>query len=155
MPGRPPTPTHLKLLRGNPGKRALTVHEPQPLMLPAVPEPPSFLTGYAAEEWRRAAPEAPLRLADQDRSTLAAYCTAYARWYAAEEALARMADRDERTGALLVQTADGNAKRNPLVKIAAAADMLAFALQFGMTPSARVRLAAGGYVSEYRAVCAV
>jgi P27 family predicted phage terminase small subunit len=38
-------------------------------------------------------------------------------------------------------------RRNPLVKIAAdaAADLLAFARQFGMTPSARVRLAAGGY----------
>ncbi len=78
-----------------------------------------------------------------DVACLAAYCQNYARWRTAEEALTRMADRDEHTGALLVRTADGNAKRNPLVKIAAdaAADMLAFGSQFGMIPSARVRLA--------------
>ena len=37
-----------------------------------------------------------------------------------------MADRDAHTGALLIKTVDGHAKRNPLIKIAAdaAADML-------------------------------
>jgi P27 family predicted phage terminase small subunit len=48
---------------------------------------------------------------------------------------------------LLVKTTDGNARRNPLVKIAsdAAEDMLRFANEFGLTPVARARLAAGGY----------
>ena len=48
---------------------------------------------------------------------------------------------------LLIKTADGNAKRNPLVKIAAdaAQDMLAYAGHFGLTPVARARLAASGY----------
>ena len=56
MPGRPPTPTHLKLLRGNPGKRPIRP-EPQPEQPPTPPEPPDFLTGYAFDEWRRVAPE--------------------------------------------------------------------------------------------------
>jgi hypothetical protein len=30
MPGPRPTPTHLRLLRGNPGKRPLPKHEPRP-----------------------------------------------------------------------------------------------------------------------------
>jgi P27 family predicted phage terminase small subunit len=56
-----------------------------------------------------------------------------------------MSDRDENMHGLLVKTTDGNARRNPLVKIAAdaAEDMLRFAGEFGLTPVARTRLAAG------------
>jgi phage terminase small subunit len=54
-----------------------------------------------------------------DVACLAASCASYARWHTAEEALARMDDHDDHTGALLVKTADGNVRRNPLVKIAA------------------------------------
>ena len=42
MRGRKPVPTHLKLIKGNPGKRALG-SEPQPQRLEQVPEPPAFL----------------------------------------------------------------------------------------------------------------
>jgi P27 family predicted phage terminase small subunit len=145
QPGPPPTPTHLKLLRGNPGKRALPINEPMPLIPPAAPEPPAFVTGYAAEEWRRVAPELHRLglLTKVDTTMLAAYCMAYARWHTAEEVLARMADRDEHTRALLITATDGTAKRNPLAKVAADAtkDMLAFASQFGMTPASRTRIA--------------
>jgi hypothetical protein len=46
MRGRKPTPTYLKLLKGNPGKRAIrpTVEPPRPA---APPPPPDFLIGYA------------------------------------------------------------------------------------------------------------
>jgi phage terminase small subunit len=57
MSGPPPIPTKLKLLRGNPGHKRLNLVEPEPPVLPACPEPPAFITGYAAEEWRRAAPD--------------------------------------------------------------------------------------------------
>ena len=65
----------------------------------------------------------------------------------ATEALAKMADRDETVRALMIKSIDGNAKRNPLVKIAAdaGADMLRYASEFGLTPIARTRLAAGGF----------
>lgn len=52
----PPVPFPLKLLRGNPGKRPMRP-EPQPQIAADVPEPPSFITGYAADEWWRTAPE--------------------------------------------------------------------------------------------------
>ncbi len=82
-----------------------------------------------------------------DVASLAAYCQAYGHWRIAEEALARMADRDEHMHGLLIKTVDGNPRRNPLVKVAAdaAEDMLRFAGEFGLTPVARTRLAAGGY----------
>ena len=46
---------------------------------------------------------------------------------------------------LLVRSVDGNAKINPLVRIAATAaeDMVRFAGEFGLTPVARARIAAG------------
>jgi P27 family predicted phage terminase small subunit len=46
-----------------------------------------------------------------------------------------------------LKTHDGNARRNPLVKIAAdaAEDMVRYASEFGLTPVARSRLAVGVY----------
>jgi hypothetical protein len=49
--------TYLKLLRGNPGKRKLNKHEPQPAIPPAPPPCPEFLDGYAREEWERVSGE--------------------------------------------------------------------------------------------------
>ena len=49
MPGPKPIPTQLKLLRGNPGKQKLTVDVMQPEQALNVPEPPPFITGYAAD----------------------------------------------------------------------------------------------------------
>jgi P27 family predicted phage terminase small subunit len=146
MPGPKPTPTHLKLLRGNPGKRPIHP-EPEPEISPAVPEPPPFLTGYAVDEWRRVAPVlyrlSLLTLADL--MPFAAYCQAYSRWRTAEEALADMATGDEETKGLLVERADGKEEQNPLVRITsnAARDMVRYAAEFGMTPSARSRVRAG------------
>ena len=52
----PPVPFPLKVLRGNPGKRPMKF-EPRPEQHADVPEPPAFITGYAADEWWRTAPE--------------------------------------------------------------------------------------------------
>ena len=54
-PGPPPTPTNLKLLRGNPGKRKLNANEPDPE--PAIPPCPSHLDKVAKKEWRRISKE--------------------------------------------------------------------------------------------------
>jgi hypothetical protein len=49
-PGPPPQPTHLSLLKGNPSKRPLRP-EPEPERAANVPDPPSFLSKYAVDEW--------------------------------------------------------------------------------------------------------
>jgi len=49
MKGRPPTPTKLKLLKGNPGRRPINDREPQPLR--TIPECPSFLNKKEGEIW--------------------------------------------------------------------------------------------------------
>jgi P27 family predicted phage terminase small subunit len=146
MRGNPPVPLTLKLLKGNPGKRRLRT-EIEPAIEAKVPEPPEFVTGYAAEEWRRLTPELHNLglISVLDVSPLAAYCMAYARWREAEEALAAVAARDPLAHGLLTKTKDGNVRRNPLTTIAheEAVSMVAFAGNFGMSPVARTRIAAG------------
>ena len=73
---------------------------------------------------------------------LAAYCQSYGRWAQAERALARMAEKDPLNSALMVKTTNGNAVQNPLVGTAnkAQADMVRYALEFGMSPSSRSKV---------------
>lgn len=111
-----------------------------------MPSVPPHLSPDAVTEWDRVAKElftAGL-LSSLDRAVLAAYCQAYARWAQAERALTDMGRRDQLTAGLMIKTTGGNAIQNPLVGIAnkAAADMVRYASEFGMTPSARTRIQA-------------
>lgn len=145
MPPRGPKtkPTKLKLLTGTARAHRLNPHEPQPVV--ARPDAPEHLTDAAREEWERVVVELLAQgiLTHLDRAALAAYCQAYGRWSAAETALARMAARDAVTDGLIVKTRSGNLIQNPLVGAAnkAMADMVRYAAEFGMTPSARTRVA--------------
>lgn len=146
MPGPPREPLRLRLLKGNPGKRALH-REPEPRREERCPEPPAFLSNYAAREWRRIAPEL-YRLGlvtVADVVPLSLYCDAYSTWRVASEALARAAADDEHTHGLTVQSADGMLRVNPLVRIMsqAAEDMLRLAREFGLTPASRSRVSVG------------
>ena len=113
--GRKPKPSHLKLVTGNPGKRAINTQEPVPERI--LPAPPPELTSEARGEWDRVAGELNRLglLTGIDRAALAAYCQAYGRWSQAESAIARMAERDRLTGGLMIKTSNGNAIQNPLV----------------------------------------
>jgi P27 family predicted phage terminase small subunit len=142
MPGPPPTPTRLHLLRGNPShlsRRQLHKGEPQPARGDACPDPPAFLDQYAAEEWRRVAPELWNLglLTVLDHMTFAVYCRSVGRWLQAEELLAN-ADP-------VVEGSADNQVVNPLIKIAieSARNVVRFAGEFGMTPSSRARVRAG------------
>jgi len=140
--GRKPTPTHLKLVKGNPGKRPINEREPVPTSeLPSVPE---HLDDLAKVEWGRVSEELYRMgiLSGVDRAALAVYCQAYARWERAERAIAKIAERDAGTGGLMIRTTNGNMVQNPLVGTAnkAMSDMVRYAAEFGMTPSARSRI---------------
>jgi P27 family predicted phage terminase small subunit len=144
MRGRKPTPTTLRLVKGNPGRRP--VNDGEPNVHSGIPSPPAELNEYARTEWKRVARH--LRhsglLSPIDRAALAAYCQSYGVWRQAEQALARMAAADPTTQGLLIRTSNGNAVQNPLLGIAnkARSDMVRFAAEFGMTPSARSRVTA-------------
>lgn len=144
MKGRKPTPTQLKIIRGNPGKRAIKNDEPR--FNPSLPEPPKHLDNDAKKEWERICLELYGQglLTDVDRAVLAGYCQAYARWVQAERAIQRMSERDMLTGGLMIKTTNGNAIQNPLVGTAnkALELMMKAATEFGMTPSSRSRITA-------------
>jgi P27 family predicted phage terminase small subunit len=135
------------MLKGNPGKRSLNRTEPNPERAPDVPDPPEFLTGYAAEEWRRIAAEMYYcgLLTVVDVNVFAAYCNAFKMWRTALEAWAKMTKEDPASHGLLVKTRKGAVVENPLSIVArhAANDMLKFACEFGMTPAARTRIRTG------------
>lgn len=135
MPGgRPPKPTKLKVLAGNPGKRPLNMNEPKPK--PVAPKCPAWLDKEAKREWKRVAPELEKLglLTVVDGSALAAYCQAYARWRQAEEMIRREG--------LTITTETGYVMPHPAVKIAEKSMQLirGFCNEFGLTPSSRAKM---------------
>lgn len=149
MKGRKPKPTVLRIREGNPGKRAINDREPTP---PAgIPDRPEMLTGVAAAEWDRTVAvlhEMGL-LTQADRSALAAYCTAYARWVQAEEQVAKF-------GTIVKSPEKGFPMKSPYLTIAdqALETMRKFMVEFGLTPSSRSRIRMPGHgqaVDEFEA----
>lgn len=134
MKGRKPTPSRLKLLRGNPGKRKSNKNEPRPD--PKIPLPPEHLGTEGRKEWNRTASqlyELGL-LTSIDRAALAAYCTAWQRWVDAEKML--------RKHGLVFQSPNKFPMYSPYLNIAnkAMKQMKEFLSEFGMTPSSRSRI---------------
>ena len=129
-----PKPTALKRLEGNPGKRPLNRHEPQPRVDSVYC--PRWLSQDAKREWRRVAPELTRLglLTLVDRAALAAYCEAYAEWLLACRALTE--------GGYTFTTDKGYVVPHPMVGIKQKAldRMRAFMTEFGMTPSSRSRI---------------
>jgi P27 family predicted phage terminase small subunit len=132
--GRPPKPTALKLISGNPGKRALPKDEPRPpVELPAMP---AWLTPEARVEWQRLGPVlVRLRLLTRlDRAAFAAYCQAWSRFVQAEQELSKTSP--------MAFTANGYPIVNPWQTISnqAVGLMSKFLGEFGLTPAARTRI---------------
>ena len=141
MRGRPPKPTHLKILEGNPGKRPINISEPKPR--PVTPNCPSWLTNEAKREWKRLVPELETLglLTIVDRGALAACCQAYGRMVEAEQFLQRAA----KTG-FMFKTESGYLQQLPQVSIAQkyAQQYRGFLALFGLSPSDRARLTVDG-----------
>lgn len=142
MAGRPPKPTMLKLVTGNPGKRALNASEAKPRAV--APKCPEELSPAARAEWRRISRQL-LRLGlltEIDRAALAAYSQAWAQWL---DAVAQL----QRTGAV-VKAPSGYPMLNPYLAVAnqAYAQMKAMLTEFGMSPASRSRVVAGQPAAE-------
>lgn len=149
--GRKPKPSFLRVVSGNAGRRPINQREPSPPQI-AVPAPPIILNDDARREWKRVAKSLATMgvLADIDRSALAAYCEAFGVWMTATRAIKRLADTGDAYGGLLSKTTNGNVIQNPLVGIAnkARSDMVRFAAEFGMTPSARSRVQVDPFAAQ-------
>lgn len=149
--GPPPQPTVLKVLRGNPGKRPLPENEPKPR--PIAPKPPAWLDPEARKEWKRVAPELERLglLTCVDGAALETYCQHYAIMV---RALKELKQHVKEHGTIMVtytnKAGAENVVPHPAIKVAneAAKVMRAFALEFGLTPSARARMALPGKRDE-------
>jgi P27 family predicted phage terminase small subunit len=134
MRGRKPKPTHLKLLDGNPSKRAINQGEPQPKLRP--PTCPSHLCPPAKAEWKRLVGQLTVLrlLTELDRAALAAYCQAYGRWVEAERKLQETP--------MLLKLPSGYVQQNPWLTIAnkQLELMHKFLSEFGLSPVSRSRV---------------
>jgi len=121
------------MLAGNPGKRPLPTNEPK--VGPISAGPPGHLTAAAVAEWRRVTAVASW-ISDADAVALALYCQYYADWVAAREMLARDGE--------VIVGANGSERRNPWSQVAkeAATFVRYYAIELGITPSARTRVQA-------------
>ena len=133
--GPTPKPTALKVLQGNPGKRALPKGEPKP-DAGRLPSAPRWLSDEAKREWKRLAPRlhAVGLLTEVDGLALAMLCEAFAQYMAAKTVV-------DSEGLLLVSE-KGNSYQHPAAGLMTQArgELLKWAREFGMTPSARTRI---------------
>jgi len=132
--GRPPVPTALKILAGNPGKRPISDHEPK-LEIRA-PECPEHLDDVAKREWDRIVPIL-LRmrvLTEADQIALANMCQTYSTLIDAQKKL--------KQSGLVYKTQSGYVQANPLLAVVNKCIQVISRIQseFGLTPAARVRL---------------
>ena len=138
--GPPPKPTALKLVQGNPGRRAIKSNEPKPQIV--APECPTHLTADARQEWDRVIPILlGLRIVSElDMAALSLYCQSYGRWKEAEKRIAEM--REKGGDGLLIKAPSGYPIVNPYLAIAnrAMEDCHKYLQQFGMSPAARTRV---------------
>lgn len=136
MRGRKPTPTSLRVKRGNPAKRSFNTTEPLPPV--EVPECPAELSDAAKEEWERLVHDlARLNmLTSFDRAALAAYCEAYAMWLDAVTNVRRFGS--------MVKSPSGYPMQSPYVAMVnkQAEIMIRIASEFGFTPASRSRISA-------------
>jgi P27 family predicted phage terminase small subunit len=134
MAGRPPKPTRLKILSGNPGKRPLNAAEPQPAR--GVPPCPAWLDDYAKEKWGELAELlhglGVLTLADGE--TLTVLCNAWSELRHANDLLASEGRTQESTR--------GGSKPHPAVMMQRTAwrTIREYSTLFGLDPSSRSRL---------------
>ena len=129
--GPSPKPTRLRVLEGNPGKRALNEREPEP---PAgLPCCPKELDRAARAEWRRVGSvlEEMGVVTQVDGAALAAYCALYSRWLEAESQIKKHG--------MLIRSPNGHLMQSPYLNIAnkCLEKMRGFLQELGLTPASR------------------
>jgi P27 family predicted phage terminase small subunit len=89
MKGRPNTPTHLRAIEGNRGKRSLDTLEPEVPVIDG--DAPAYLEGPALEMWNTLLPLLikHVGLTVLDRPKLEMYCASYGRYRLATMALTK------------------------------------------------------------------
>lgn len=135
-PGPRTTPTVIKMIKGNPGRRPLSENEPKPEIADRVPAAPRHLDDLAKKEWKRMAKELHQLglLTNIDITALAAYCASYSLWVSAMLQIQKHG--------VLIKAQSGFPMQSPYLQIAnkAQGEMRKWLVEFGMTPSSRAGL---------------
>lgn len=134
MRGRKPTPTALKIIAGNPGKRPLNAHEPQPRA--DLADAPSWLTERQKATWTEVVEMSPPGLLkDIDASVFAVWVVAFDLYQEASERLAR-------SGMLVKAPNTGVPMQSPYLALVnrQAQIMMKAASEMGFTPASRSRV---------------
>lgn len=138
MAGRRPKPTVLKLVEGNPGKRAINKREPKPRR--ETPSCPAHLKDGAKVAWGRLSVllERMGVLTEADGFALERVCGCYAELLAYES----LVDRDGATYSTTSTAGETVIKANPAVSMLADADrrFKSYLVEFGLTPAARSKV---------------
>jgi len=138
MAGRRPKPTVLKLVAGNPGKRAINKREPKPKRV--LPSCPKHLADEAKVAWGRLCTllDRMGLLTEADTFALERLCGCYA------EVLdcMKLVDKDGRTYTTSTNTGDTLIKANPAVAMLGDADrrFKSYLVEFGLSPAARSKV---------------
>lgn len=134
MRGRKPTPTALKLIAGNPGKRPINTDEPQPRS--DLTQAPDWLTDRQRATWIEVVELAPAGLLkDIDASVFTVWVIAFDLYQEASEKLSR-------TGMLIKAPNTGVPMQSPYLAIVnrQAQIMMKAAAEMGFTPASRSRV---------------
>ena len=138
MAGRKPTPTHLKLVTGNPGKRKINRHEPKPLR--CIPSCPSHLSDNAKVAWGKLTVLLDRMgvLTEADAAALERMVDCYSDILACRDLI----NQEGRTYTTTNAQGETLIKAHPAVGMLADADrrFRGYMTDFGMTPSARSRI---------------
>ena len=153
-----PKPAALRLLEGNPGKRALNLAEginPQV----EIPSAPKHLGNEARKEWKRITPllEELGLISGLDRAALALYCQAVGRLSELETAFNGMLQVQVGKGMSYADavyaashsvTPSGYAQQSVIVQLIKShrEQVNRYLMHFGMSPAARGRVQASNYV---------
>lgn len=148
MRGRKPTPTNLKILAGNPGKRTLNANEPRPKKL-EVESPPNDLTDRGKKIWTSTTKQ--LRtcglLTEVDANAIIRYCDIFDKWLIAKQ----LYDEKGAYAPIYAMVDDGKkGKKKEVIGMNRAPwaaeykaflkELLRLEVEFGMTPSSRSRI---------------
>lgn len=153
MPSPRPKPTHLKVVTGNPGKRALNKREPKPAR--EIPSCPAHLSDTGKVAWGRLSVLIDRMgiLTEADGAALERLCDCYAEILECREIIARdgrtyssvttrtTSEEGEET---TVEEVKSLLKANPAVAMLADADrrFKSYLIEFGLTPAARSKVQA-------------
>ncbi len=138
MKGRKPKPTALKLLAGNPGRRPLPKHEPQPKRV--MPSAPEHLSRQAAIAWGSMGVRLDRLgvLTENEPEALEELCECYA------EILTLRSDIAEHGRFQTITTTAGDKVDKPRAQYTALCDasrrFQSLMNDFGLTPSSRTRV---------------